>query len=89
VPQTPKAASSNNPFGAQADRPAATPRGLSLNLVQYAGPAKATFEQTGIPVVNGLANTVVRFPEPGIYKLRAIANDGALSTTADVVVTVK
>jgi len=89
IPQTPKPASANNPFGAQVDRPAATPRGLSLNWIQYAGPAKATFEQTGIPVVNGLAGTVVSFPQPGIYKLRAIANDGALSTTADVVVTVK
>jgi hypothetical protein len=89
VPQTPKPASANNPFGAQVDRAAATPRGLSLNWIQYAGPAKATFEQTGIPVVNGLAATVVRFPEAGVYKLRAIANDGALSTTADVVVTVK
>ena len=88
VTQAPKAAS-NSPFGAQVDRPAATPKGLSLNWVQYAGPAKAVFEQTGIPVVNGLAATVVRFPEAGIYKLRAIANDGALSTTADVVVTVK
>jgi hypothetical protein len=88
APQTPKQAA-NNPFGAQVDRPAAAPRGLSLNWVQYAGPAKAVFEQTGIPVVNGLAATVVRFPIAGVYKLRAIANDGALSTTADVVVTVK
>mgnify|MGYP001325738992 CR=1 FL=1 len=29
-----------------------------------------------------------RFPERGIYVLRATANDGALSTTADVTVAV-
>jgi hypothetical protein len=89
TPQTPKPASSSSAFGAQVDRPSTAPRGLSLNWIQYAGPAKATFEQTGIPVVNGLAGTVVSFPQPGIYKLRAIANDGALSTTADIVITVK
>ncbi len=33
--------------------------------------------------------TKVHFTEPGTYRLRAIANDGALSTSTDVVVTVR
>jgi hypothetical protein len=77
-------------FGGQADRAAPAQRGLTLTWLQYAGPAKAAFEQSGaIPVAGGQASTTVRFSEPGTYRLRAIANDGALSTTTDVVITVK
>jgi hypothetical protein len=66
------------------------PRGLTLMWLQYGGPGKAIFEKTGaIAVTDGQAANTVRFTEPGTYRLRAIANDGALSTTADVVVTVK
>jgi len=90
VPRAPRPTATGG-FGGQADRAAPTvPRGLTLTWVQYAGPAKALFDQTGAtPVVNGQAATTVRFSEPGTYRLRVIANDGALSTTADVVVTVK
>jgi hypothetical protein len=78
-------------FGAQVNSagPAAS-KGLTVSWIQYGGPGKAVFETTGaIPVTNGQAATNVRFSEPGTYRLRAIANDGAMSTTADVVVTVK
>jgi hypothetical protein len=74
-------------FGAQVDRPAPAPRGLTLTWLQYGGPAKAVFEEAGaIPIAAGQAAATVRFSQPGTYRLRAVANDGALSTTADVVV---
>jgi hypothetical protein len=88
TPAAPRPGSSGG-FGAQVDRPAAAPKGLTLSWIQYAGPGKASFEQdSGIAVVNGQAATTVRFTQPGTYRLRAIANDGALSTVSDVVVTV-
>src|SRR5215471_9484494 len=76
---------------AQVDRAAAAaPKGLTITWLQYGGPGKAVFDETGaIPVGNGQAATTVRFSEPGTYRLRAIANDGALSTTADVIISVK
>ena len=37
----------------------------------------------------GQAVTTARFAAPGIYVLRATADDGALSTSADVTITVK
>jgi hypothetical protein len=78
-------------FGAQVDRATPNqPRGLTLTWSQYGGPGKVVFEGTGtIPVANGEAATSVRFSQPGTYQLRAVANDGALSTTTVVVVTVK
>jgi len=78
-------------FGAQSDRPvSATPRGLTVNWLQYSGPARVTFEQAGpISVTNGQAVTTARFSVPGTYRLRVTAGDGALAKTADVVVTVK
>jgi hypothetical protein len=89
-PRTPRPSTTGG-FGGQVDRAGpAQPRGLAVTWLQYAGPAKAVFEQAGgIPVTNGNATTSVRFTEPGTYRLRAIASDGALSTTTDVVVTVK
>ena len=77
-------------FGAQIDRPAAAaPRGLTVNWLQYGGPAKVTFEHTGaMSLTNGQAIAKARFPQPGTYRLRANANDGALSTTSDVVIIV-
>lgn len=78
-------------FGAQSDRPVSTgPRGLTVSWLQFGGPGKVTFERTGpIPATNGQAVTTARFEVPGTYRLRASANDGALTKTVDVVVTVK
>lgn len=65
------------------------PRGLSVTWFEYRGPAKVTFDSAGpILVNNGQAITMARFAEPGMYILRAIANDGALSTSAEVTVLV-
>ena len=92
-PRVPRASrpAATGGFGAQVDRAAAAaPKGLTITWLQYSGPGKAIFEETGaIPVSNGQAATTVRFSEPGTYRLRAIANDGAMSTTADVIVSVK
>jgi hypothetical protein len=89
--RTPRPTTTSGGFGAQVNSSAPQrPRGLTLTWLQYAGPGKAVFEKTtAIPVTNGQAANTVRFSQPGTYRLRAIANDGALSTTADVVVTVK
>lgn len=90
APRTPRP-TTTGAFGAQVDRAEpAPPKGLTINWLQYGGPGKAAFERAeSIPVSNGQAVTTVRFSQPGTYRLRAIANDGALSTTTDVTVTVK
>src|SRR5215469_1602150 len=50
---------------------------------------KPLFERVGpIPVVGGQASTIARFADAGTCILRAAANDGALSTSADIVVTI-
>jgi hypothetical protein len=65
------------------------PRGLNVTWMQLRGPAKARFDRGGpLAVENGKAETSVQFTERGTYVLRATANDGALSTKADVTVTV-
>jgi len=75
---------------AQSNRPTAPgPRGLTVTWFEYRGPARVIFEPVGpIPVVEGQVSTIARFADAGTYILRATANDGALSTTADIVVTV-
>jgi hypothetical protein len=66
------------------------PRGLTVSWMEYRGPAKVTFDAVGpAAVIDGKAATAAHFTEPGTYVLRAIANDGQLSTRADVTVTVK
>ena len=70
------------------DRPSG-PRGLTVTWFEYRGPARVIFEPVGpIPVVQGHASTTARFADAGTYILRAIANDGELSTSAEIVVTV-
>jgi hypothetical protein len=65
------------------------PRGLVLSWMQLRGPAKVTFEPAGaIAVAGGKVETTARFAAPGTYILRAVANDGALSTRADVTISV-
>ena len=75
---------------AQSNRdPASGSRGLTVTWFEYRGPAPVIFEPVGpIPVVEGRASTTASFAEAGTYILRAIANDGALSTSAEIVVTV-
>lgn len=66
------------------------PQGLYVTWLQYRGPTEVTFDSvTPIPVTNGQAVTTARFTTPGTYVLRATATDGALSTSADVTITVR
>ena len=65
------------------------PRGLTLSWLEYGGPAKVTFGNTGaISVTSGEAKTTARFAAPGTYKLIANANDGSMSTKVLVTVIV-
>jgi hypothetical protein len=58
--------------------------------MQLRGPAKVTFGPAGpISVAGGAVLTTARFPSPGVYAVRATANDGALSTKSDVTITVQ
>jgi len=89
-PRTPRAAKAGA-APAQSNGAGARPRGgLTVTWMEYRGPAKVTFEPAGlIAVTNGQAVTNVKFTEPGTYVLRATASDSALSTRAEVTVTVK
>lgn len=65
------------------------PRGLTVSWGQLRGPAKVELQpSTATAVADGKAVLTATFPQPGTYVLRAIANDGALSTRTDVTVTV-
>jgi hypothetical protein len=90
VVNRPKPAGDATGIQAQANSSASgRPRGLTLSWMQLRGPGKVTFDPAGPQVVkDGRAAATARFPERGIYVLRATANDGALSTTADVTVAV-
>jgi hypothetical protein len=67
----------------------ARPRGLTVSWMQIRGPARIRFDPAGaMPVANGKAEVTARFSERGTYVVRAIANDGALSTRNDVTITI-
>lgn len=68
----------------------ARPRGLTVSWMQIGGPAKVKFESAGAaPVVSGKAEVRAQFSERGNYIVRATANDGALSTKADLAISVR
>jgi hypothetical protein len=67
------------------------PRGVQIKWIQYRGPGKVTFDPAASEVVYGEPVTVtskMSFSAPGVYVLRAIADDGQLFTTREVTVTV-
>jgi hypothetical protein len=87
----PQTTSTDGTIRAQANSSASgnRPRGLNVTWMQIRGPAKVTIEPGGpILVSGGSATASARFTVPGIYVLRATANDGALSTKSDVTITV-
>ena len=85
----PKARPSTIPQAQTNSAVAPRPRGLTVSWLEYRGPAKVTFDAEGpIAVKNGQAVVTAHFAQPGTYVLAAIANDGALSTRADVTITV-
>jgi hypothetical protein len=61
---------------------------LNVTWMEYRGPAKVSFSEQPVIVKGGAAPMTARFREPGTYVLRASANDGELSTTSDVTITV-
>jgi hypothetical protein len=75
---------------AQSNSNAPVRRGLTVTWYPYRGPGKVTFDSSSsTPVSNGQAAVTARFSEPGTYLMRATANDGALSITTEVSVSVK
>jgi len=67
-------------------------QGVRIRWMFLRGPGKVTFTPDSAPAVYGKSVTLrskVSFSVPGTYVLRAIASDGQLSTTHEVVVTVK
>jgi hypothetical protein len=90
APKAPATTGGQVNFGGQVDRSGdARPRGLRISWFEYSGPGRVAFDESGpIPVTNGQAATTVRFALPGTYRLIATANDGALSTRTELVVTV-
>lgn len=88
VPPTP--ATGPGGFGAQVNTSATLPRETTLTWLQYSGPAKVVFGQTGaLRVINGQAVTTATFTAPGSYRLIASGADASrLSTKVEVNVTV-
>jgi hypothetical protein len=63
---------------------------LGVTWVVYRGPAsRVRFAPQRAAVANGKAETAVTFGDPGVYTIRAYADDGILITPADVVITVR
>ena len=89
-PRAPKARPEVGDGKSQTNTAEARPRiGLGVTWMQYRGPAKAMFENSGsIAVAGGQAATLVRFSAPGTYILRATASDGQLSVTKDISISV-
>ena len=63
---------------------------LRVEWVKYRGPVggRIQFTPDTSPVVEGKATTTASFTVPGQYVVRAYANDGAVTTPADVAFTV-
>jgi hypothetical protein len=72
------------------ERPADRPLNESLRVtwVQWRGPGLATFDPRVVRVADGKATTKVVFDKPGVYVLRAYAEDASIHTPHDVKVTV-
>ena len=63
-------------------------QGLAVTWTHWRGPASLMFDPMTAVVKNGKVSTKVTFSEPGIYVIRAYADDGVLTTPADVTVIV-
>src|SRR5207253_5758749 len=63
-------------------------QGLAVTWTQWRGPGKISFEPMNVVVKEGKATTKVAFPEPGTYVVRAYADDGIVTTPADVTINV-
>jgi len=72
--------------GGEAERP--LNESLRVSWVQWRGPGIVTFDPRVVRVVDGKATTRVSFDKPGVYMLRAYAEDASIHTPHDVKVTV-
>jgi hypothetical protein len=63
-------------------------KGLAVTWTQWRGPGELTFEPPTSVVADGKASTKVAFASPGTYVVRAFADDGVVTTPADVTVVV-
>jgi hypothetical protein len=61
---------------------------LRVTWVQWRGPGVAKFDPKVVRVVDGTATTKIVFDKPGVYVLRAYAEDASIHTPHDVKVTV-
>jgi hypothetical protein len=69
------------------DYPTAAGQGVLIRWIHYRGPGKVHFDPDVSPAVYGkplTSETKVSFSMPGMYRIRAIATDGAAFTTFDV-----
>ena len=63
--------------------------GLAITWRLYRGPGKVVFAPRATPIKpGGQATTTVQFSEPGTYVIRAVADDSAYTSGADVTVVV-
>ena len=65
---------------------------LGVTFVHHRGPGRVTFEPGQAAIEDGKAGqatTKVSFSEPGVYVIRAYADDGVLTDSVDVSVTAK
>jgi hypothetical protein len=63
---------------------------LRVDWLEYRGPVggRVTFTPKSSPVIDGKAFTTATFSAPGQYLVRGFANNGSLTTPADVTLTV-
>jgi hypothetical protein len=61
---------------------------LRVSWVQWRGPGIAKFDPSVVRVADGKATVNVTFDKPGVYVLRAYAEDASIHTAHDVKVTV-
>ena len=75
-----------NPNAVAEERP--LNQSLRVSWTQWRGPGIATFDPKVVRVTDGKATTNVKFDKPGVYVLRAYAEDASMHTPHDVSVTV-
>jgi hypothetical protein len=66
----------------------ASKQGLAVTWTHWRGPSKLMFDPMTMVVKDGKATTHVVFNQPGTYVIRAYADDGILTTPADVTINV-
>jgi hypothetical protein len=63
-------------------------QGLAVTWTHWRGSGRLSFDPLTMVVKDGKATTHVTFPEPGTHVIRAYADDGILTTPADITINV-